>query len=135
MKTCIACGVAKEVDEFYRVSRPGDRRQSRCRACYNRKSNAAKAVRIRNNAGWVNLIRLAGECVDCGALHTAKNVLEFDHIDPATKVRCISELVWMGYPWNTIRDELAKVQLRCNRCHNAKTTRMGERGQKKKEDV
>lgn len=57
---------------------------------------------------------LGGKCVQCGS----KDNLEFDHIDPKTKLFniCSSDL-----SKDKLRDELAKCQLLCKRCHLKKT--------------
>jgi hypothetical protein len=59
-------------------------------------------------------------CEDCGGT----DQLEFDHIDPSTKIRNISTL-------NTASDErfwveVTKCRLLCRPCHVAKTTAQGE---------
>src|SRR4051812_19676191 len=59
--------------------------------------------------------RLGGLCVRCGTAEA----LQFDHIDPATKVFVIAN------GWKKKRDlfwaEVAKCQLLCHRCHSIKT--------------
>jgi 5-methylcytosine-specific restriction endonuclease McrA len=56
---------------------------------------------------------LGGECKTCGS----KDNLEFDHIDPKTKV---SHRIW-SWSWDRIEVELAKCQLLCHTCHKDKT--------------
>lgn len=58
---------------------------------------------------------LGGICVVCGA---DKN-LEFDHIDPSTKVMTVARASSRSedFFWN----EVKKCQLLCNRCHKEKT--------------
>lgn len=58
-------------------------------------------------------------CVRCGTFDD----LEFDHIDPTTKdpkLRNSSGIVWS---WSKVRlmKELAKCQVLCGTCHQAKT--------------
>jgi hypothetical protein len=66
------------------------------------------------------LAKLGGKCVRCGA---TKN-LDFDHIDPATKVGDI------GRMWQKRKDlfeaELLKCQLLCKPCHLEKTRENGD---------
>lgn len=59
--------------------------------------------------------RLGGECVHCG---TNEN-LEFDHIDPKTKLASIAR----ASSWSEKRfwEEVDKCQLLCVDCHKAKT--------------
>ena len=56
---------------------------------------------------------LGGKCAQCGATDD----LEFDHIDPATKV---SHRIF-SWSWARIEIELAKCQLLCVPCHYTKT--------------
>ena len=56
---------------------------------------------------------LGGKCIQCGATED----LEFDHIDPATKV---THRIW-SWSWARINGELAKCQLLCVPCHFEKT--------------
>lgn len=58
---------------------------------------------------------LGGICVRCG---TSEN-LEFDHIDPSTKLFNITKAY--QYSWQKFIDELAKCQLLCTDCHKKKT--------------
>jgi hypothetical protein len=59
--------------------------------------------------------KMGGKCVECGCTET----LEFDHIDPSTKLFNIAA----GYtkPKETLLAEVAKCQLLCNKCHIDKT--------------
>jgi 5-methylcytosine-specific restriction endonuclease McrA len=65
-----------------------------------------RALAIRN---------LGGKCTWCGSTDR----LEFDHIDPTTKVCSISGL-W-SYRWEVIQKELVKCWLLCFNCHRIKT--------------
>ncbi|HEY5352116.1 MAG TPA: hypothetical protein VIK57_06645 [Streptosporangiaceae bacterium] len=57
---------------------------------------------------------LGGECVRCGATDD----LEFDHIDPRTKVFAVgSDMSWA---WSQLVKEALKTQLLCRPCHVAK---------------
>jgi hypothetical protein len=57
---------------------------------------------------------LGGKCVRCG---TTEN-LEFDHIDPSTKVFAISAA--LSRAWDALVKEASKCQLLCKPCHVAK---------------
>ncbi len=58
---------------------------------------------------------LGGACVACGTSET----LEFDHIDPSTKVESISRLYAVA--WTKLMVELDKCQLLCHSHHRLKT--------------
>lgn len=59
--------------------------------------------------------RLGGECARCGS----KEQLEFDHIDPATKLRPVTLLQHASA--KAFWAEVGKCQLLCHDCHVAKT--------------
>lgn len=47
--------------------------------------------------------------------------LEFDHVDPSTKVATISSLLASSAPIDVLETELKKCQLLCEACHQEKT--------------
>lgn len=59
---------------------------------------------------------LGGVCSKCGS----KDRLEFDHVDPASKTACISDVVGR-WSIQRLRTELTKCQLLCKPCHIDKT--------------
>lgn len=58
---------------------------------------------------------LGGICKECG---TNKD-LQFDHIDINTKTYSVSKI--MMYKIDTLKNELDKCQLLCNKCHKKKS--------------
>ena len=54
-------------------------------------------------------------CVKCGATEA----LHFDHIDPNTKVRALSNM--LNYSLDSILEELEKCQVLCRFCHGQKS--------------
>ena len=58
---------------------------------------------------------LGGACAHCGETER----LDFDHVDPTTKVNRIAKLL-LG-PMIKLQAELAKCQLLCKPCHIDKT--------------
>lgn len=57
---------------------------------------------------------LGGQCNICGSIDD----LEFDHIDPSTKVMTVARASSLSeLRWN---EEIAKCQLLCKICHRAK---------------
>ena len=75
--------------------------------------HAAEVKRIERR-GVAKYI-LGGKCVSCGS----KKRLEFDHIDPATKLFNISEC--HAKSWESFMDEVGKCQLLCRWCHVEKS--------------
>ena len=59
--------------------------------------------------------KLGQRCVQCGS----KSNLQFDHIDKATKIIGIADMLSHGR--KKLNDELKKCQLLCQSCHNKKT--------------
>lgn len=59
--------------------------------------------------------RLGGKCQRCGVT----DGLQFDHIDPGTKVETIGKM-W-SYAEERFWEEVAKCQLLCEPCHYEKT--------------
>ena len=59
--------------------------------------------------------KLGGRCVRCGTVEG----LQFDHIDPATKIADIASLTPLG--GERFWAEVAKCQLLCGACHRSKT--------------
>lgn len=58
-------------------------------------------------------------CVRCG--ESDYRVLDYDHIDPSTKVDSISGLISRGSAWWRVEEELEKCQVLCSNCHRIKT--------------
>ena len=61
------------------------------------------------------LEKLGGVCVECGETES----LDFDHIDPTTKILAIGKM-W-SVAWPRFVAELEKCQLLCQECHKIKT--------------
>lgn len=59
---------------------------------------------------------LGGKCVNCGS----KDNLEFDHIDPKTKLFNITDCQKKKEIW---LKEVQKCQLLCKTCHSVKTAK------------
>lgn len=81
-------------------------------APYNAKYVRAYRTRVLNEARHY----LGGKCVECGVTHD----LEFDHIDPATKVAEVTVILYTRNLMEFWR-EVDKCQLLCTPCHKAKS--------------
>jgi hypothetical protein len=73
-------------------------------------------VRIRTK-----LFELLSEkaCVDCG--ENDPIVLEFDHVEPKTKVRGVARMLSGHWAWEKVLAEINKCEVRCANCHRRKT--------------
>jgi 5-methylcytosine-specific restriction endonuclease McrA len=60
-------------------------------------------------------------CVDCGEDDLV--VLDFDHLDPTTKIKEISNLVYNTAGLSTIQVEIAKCEVVCANCHRRRTSK------------
>lgn len=67
------------------------------------------------------LSQLGSECVVCGS----SGDLDFDHIDPTTKVNSIASLVASASE-ELLQAELMKCQLLCKECHLEKSRANGD---------
>jgi hypothetical protein len=80
------------------------------RAAYQRRYN--KAWKQARRTRLIEM--LGGRCVRCGATED----LEFDHIDPSTKVFAVC--AGLSKAWDVLVEEALKCQLLCRPCHVAK---------------
>jgi hypothetical protein len=130
-KRCPACKKLKLLSEF---SRRGDGHQSVCKGCnrdyqrshYQRntetyKEKAAKTKKAARDLAchWIWDYFQEHPCADCGESDPV--VLDFDHRDPADKVRDVSKLVAQGCRLARIQAEIAKCDVRCANCHRRRT--------------
>jgi hypothetical protein len=63
--------------------------------------------------------QLKRECVKCGEKDI--RVLEFDHINPSTKIMSITNMVTKGKSTEDIEKEIAKTRILCRLCHRLHT--------------
>jgi ribosomal protein S27AE len=105
--------------DFYRIETPKiTRTSSYCRRCSSDKvMERWRARRLRNMEKVVAHLQ-SNACVDCG--EEDWRVLEFDHREPCLKVDAITNLV-NRVPWNRVKAEMEKCEIRCANCHRRKT--------------
>lgn len=135
MKTCYVCKLSKELTEFGCNKTRSDGLQSRCKLCdrergknyYHANENQQKAAKERKKRRLeayqqqVCHYLLQHPCVDCGERDIV--VLEFDHLDPATKLNAIGTMIIGGQNWKFIETEMAKCEVRCANCHRRRTAK------------
>jgi hypothetical protein len=136
MKFCSRCKKQKSLDEFNKLSKAKDGRQSYCRECskhlgktgYKDTCRRREAIAARRdkatdiNRAWIAAYLSTHHCVDCG--NDDPEVLEFDHIPGwGEKIGNLSNMINQGFALRTVQAEVAKCQVRCANCHRKITFR------------
>jgi formate-dependent nitrite reductase cytochrome c552 subunit len=75
---------------------------------------AEHALRYREKNRVAAVALLGGKCAHCGATER----LHFHHIDPTTKIACVSELI-RANDLDEVLTEAAKCELLCGPCHRS----------------
>jgi endogenous inhibitor of DNA gyrase (YacG/DUF329 family) len=93
---------------------------NKCNLADRKKHRAAREKKIiaRNKNFLLGYLEKKS-CVKCGTKDI--RLLDFDHIDPSTKLFNISESIYQCFPIEKIRLELTKCQTLCANCHRLKT--------------
>ncbi len=132
---CRDCAVEKPVEQFNFRNKKKGIRVYQCKSCqsaYNRQhylENEKKYKRkaTRNRRKQRNQLRkyatkylLKNPCVDCG--ETNPLILDFDHVR-GKKRKAVSVMISEGWSLKSIKDEIAKCEVRCANCHRIKTAK------------
>lgn len=134
VKTCCDCGVTKPRSEFYARRERPDGVKSYCKPCSNlpkRKGPVAGRSGYRRRSAKKKRAVFRSEyqatksipCADCGRVYPPY-VMEFDHLDPASKEMTISYAMaacHRGRVQQSIRTEIAKCEVVCSNCHRKRT--------------
>lgn len=83
-----------------------------------RRNEALYTIAIREYV-WQYLLN--NPCVTCGEADPV--VLEFDHLDPSTKLFNISEAAKKVSKIASVQEEIDKCQILCANCHRRKTAK------------
>jgi hypothetical protein len=75
-------------------------------------------ARRAERRAFIDSIKLAAGCIDCGYNLNAE-VLDFDHLDSATKIAGIAAMIDHSMP--LLIAEIAKCVVRCANCHRIVT--------------
>lgn len=134
MKQCSRCKTNKNDIEFSFKNKDKNIRQIVCKECHKtyvkdhyiknkdsyleRANKSNSTYTIRNKENLIDFLK-DKKCIDCG--EDDIRTLEFDHIDPVSKHRAVSELVVNSYSWKSILIEIEKCEIRCANCHRKKT--------------
>jgi len=125
---CSKCEQEKPETEFAASKKYG--KQPWCRSC---QKESHKAYYQKNKQHFIDykesvkrqrqeqLLAYMQEqgCKDCGIKDPL--VLEFDHINPETKVESVCKLLQTGRKMEVILAEVAKCEVRCCNCHRKRT--------------
>ncbi len=81
---------------------------------------ARNKKKIAEMRSYLNNVK-SSPCTKCGQAYPPY-VMDFHHIDPATKVKTIAALVSRA-SWNNLKTEVNKCVLLCSNCHRIETHR------------
>lgn len=89
-----------------------------------RKATLEQAKKTRLSTKEANAIFIVeylrrNPCVECG--ETDILVLEFDHIDPSTKMWNVGSMLSRSFTIHRIEEEVNKCRVLCSNCHQRKT--------------
>ena len=129
-RACIECKEVKPYTDFRVQSRYMLLRHPRCRTCdkvYRAECYAlnkpqfveSKKRRLAVIRQWLNEIKEADPCTDC-AKFWPSYVMDFDHLDPSTKLDKVSRMVFTSSQ-EEILTEITKCELVCANCHRIRT--------------
>lgn len=76
---------------------------------------------IERNRKFICDYLLKNSCIVCGESDIV--VLDFDHLDPETKTKTVSELVRTAASLDRLVEEVSKCQVLCANCHRRKTAK------------
>lgn len=132
-RVCARCHSEKPVEAFPIKDKARGTRRSYCLPCRsdygkqhyqaNKPYYLAKNVRARvehrkTNRDIAYEYLVTHPCVDCGEADPV--VLDFDHIDPTTKLFCVGTMLSREATPAIVR-EMAKCVVRCANCHRMRT--------------
>ena len=60
-------------------------------------------------------------CTDCGLVPDHPSMLDLDHLDPATKLDNVSDLISQDSSWAVVWKEVRKCEPVCKTCHKERT--------------
>jgi len=137
-KICMRCGLPKDIEQFNRIWKGKDKRQSRCKACMvevqkdirhaNPKagvgSQQVRNERLRRKLRDIIAAAKSRPCMDCGNNYPC-HVMDFDHRNGEGKVDNISKLVTRGAS-RLLAEEIKKCDVVCANCHRIRTHNRGQ---------
>ena len=133
VRVCARCHSEKSIEAFPIKDKARGTRRSYCVPCgseygkehyrrnkpyYLAKNVAARVAQRRSNRDVAYQYLSTHPCVDCGESDPV--VLDFDHVDPATKLWSVGTML-SRQASPAIEREIAKCVIRCANCHRMRT--------------
>lgn len=122
MRTCRRCGTPRPVEMFYtamearKSAKLGRPWQTHCRVC-NREANAQYR---KPRQDYVDSVKLAAGCVDCGIRSPHPEIYDFDHRPDEQKTKPVAAYLTSG-TIDDLRAEIVKCDVVCANCHRIRT--------------
>lgn len=135
LKVCSICKQEKSISEFNKNKRKPDGLQTICKVCNKEKSRSyykdnkekhIKVIDARKKKVVIECSQYMWDflkehpCVDCKESNPI--VLDFDHVR-GTKKDNVGKLARSGSCLDTLKEEIAKCDVRCANCHRKKTAK------------
>lgn len=133
-KQCSKCNEILPITEFSKNKSKRDGFNTYCKSCMKtirkkhyennkkviieKQRNINKKVRLEKRKFLLTYLN-NNPCVDCGEPDPI--VLEFDHVDPETKLSTISKMISDNVSLEKIKEEIRKCEIRCANCHRRRT--------------
>lgn len=128
-RICGRCKVDRPLDDFYiqaearAAVRRGKKTKMPCRHCQRAYAQMKRAPK----QAYVDKVKTASGCVDCGLRPTVLQVLEFDHRQDEEKLFDVSDRMTSGSMESFIA-EIAKCDIVCANCHRIRTVTKNQFG-------
>lgn len=130
MKRCNGCERDLPQAEFGKNKSKKDGLQSQCKKCCKDRSATwykdNKEVQLERNRIFKRKLRLEVSNYllqhPCPCGESRPECLDFDHVDPATKLDNVANLISQGKS-TKVWEEIAKCQVLCANCHRVKTSK------------
>jgi len=119
MRQCKACCIATSAKQ-----REGESRQHYLQYQIEYKKTK-RPEKHKERIAWLDAQK-AKPCEDCRNTFPPE-CMDFDHIDPSTKLFNVSQAVVSGNNLDSITAEIAKCRLICANCHRIRTARQQRR--------
>lgn len=145
MKICTCCKKKKHVSHFSWKIKAKGKRHFKCKDChskyvanhylkhktlYKKRGVINKKASVLRNNGLVRTLKHNKPCKDCRRKYPYY-VMDYDHLDPSTKIAAVSTLNNYSISQKRILEEIAKCDLICSNCHRQ---REHDRRQEKKKN-